>query len=131
MAEKEVASDAAAGTPSADHAAISTSFSTSHWDTTKRLQATTLKSFTRKESPGLQWSAVVPGDPLLLITRTELAERRNTQRTPQLLAAFAQLTDLHITDVQSPAHMEYVHTRIRSAYRPNEATHPLRGERHR
>ncbi|MGO3327355.1 TIGR03767 family metallophosphoesterase [Gordonia sp. (in: high G+C Gram-positive bacteria)] len=57
-----------------------------------------------------------------LYVREELAAarpRRDSTRTG--LASFVQLTDIHITDVQSPARFEYVHPLQGPAYRPQEA----------
>lgn len=87
-------------------------------------RATTLTSFTAQKVSGPRWSAVIGGKSLPLITRTELARKR-ARRTPTPLASFGQITDLHVTDAQSPARMEYVHTRIRSAYRPHESLVPF------
>ncbi len=61
-----------------------------------------------------------PGWPLFV--RQELAagqSGRESKRTA--LACFVQTTDIHITDVQSPARFEYVHPIQGPAYRPQEA----------
>ncbi|WP_029759789.1 TIGR03767 family metallophosphoesterase [Gordonia hirsuta] len=61
-----------------------------------------------------------PGWPLFV--RQELAPARtgrDDRRTA--LACFVQTTDIHITDVQSPARFEYVHPIQGPAYRPQEA----------
>ncbi|MFZ2511716.1 MAG: TIGR03767 family metallophosphoesterase, partial [Gordonia sp. (in: high G+C Gram-positive bacteria)] len=61
-----------------------------------------------------------PGWPL--IVRQELAAAKSTRENTRTgLAALVQLTDIHITDVQSPARFEYTHPMISSAYRPQEA----------
>lgn len=57
-----------------------------------------------------------------LVVRTELAaahSARDGKREP--LAALVQLTDIHVTDVQSPARFEYVHPLQSAAFRPQEA----------
>ncbi|GAA4682753.1 TIGR03767 family metallophosphoesterase [Gordonia humi] len=57
-----------------------------------------------------------------LVVRQELAQAkaaRDSARTG--LASFVQITDIHISDVQSPARFEYVHPLLGSAYRPQEA----------
>ena len=57
-----------------------------------------------------------------LYVRQELARARpgrDAKRTA--LASFVQLTDIHVTDVQSPARFEYVHPLQGPAYRPQEA----------
>ncbi|GAA4737626.1 TIGR03767 family metallophosphoesterase [Gordonia alkaliphila] len=57
-----------------------------------------------------------------LYVRQELAAARSgrdSRRTA--LASFVQITDIHITDVQSPARFEYVHPIQGPAFRPQEA----------
>ncbi|SEN53307.1 metallophosphoesterase, PPA1498 family [Actinacidiphila rubida] len=61
-----------------------------------------------------------PGWPLAV--RTDLAPAgsgRDTRRTP--LACFAQLTDLHLADVQSPLRTEFLRTRSLGSWRLQEA----------
>lgn len=88
------------------------------------IDSTTLRCRTVKASPGLRWSDAICGKPLPLLTRTELAKRR-AHRPTTPLATIGQLSDLHITDSQSPARMEYVHSRIGNAYRPHECLTPF------
>ncbi|MFW6693684.1 TIGR03767 family metallophosphoesterase [Streptomyces sp. MAR4 CNX-425] len=67
----------------------------------------------RRLAEGAGWPRVV---------RTELgpaAPRRADRRTP--LAAFVQLTDLHIVDVQTPLRSEYFRERVGDGWRPQEA----------
>jgi metallophosphoesterase (TIGR03767 family) len=67
-----------------------------------------------------------PGEPYL--RRTDLGGSRDGGRHAHVLACFAQLTDVHVTDVQSPARFEYFDSYgtlpglsdLISAYRPNE-----------
>ncbi len=67
-----------------------------------------------------------PGEPYL--RRTDLGGSRGGGRHAHVLACFAQLTDVHVTDVQSPARFEYFDSYgtlpglsdLISAYRPNE-----------
>ncbi|TNC28283.1 TIGR03767 family metallophosphoesterase [Amycolatopsis alkalitolerans] len=65
-----------------------------------------------------------PGWPL--VAREELVagrSGRDDRRTG--LAAFAQFTDLHVTDTESPARFEYLHPFIGSAHRPQETLGPV------
>ncbi|MBM7366093.1 TIGR03767 family metallophosphoesterase [Gordonia hydrophobica] len=57
-----------------------------------------------------------------LFIRQELATAKSGRETKRTaLASFVQLTDMHITDVQSPARFEYVHPIQGPAFRPQEA----------
>lgn len=61
-----------------------------------------------------------PGWPLFV--RQDLAGARAGRESKRTaLAALVQTTDIHVTDVQSPARFEYVHPLQGSAYRPQEA----------
>lgn len=66
---------------------------------------------------------LVAGGGWPLVVRQDLAgagAAREGARTA--LASFVQLTDMHITDVQSPARFEYTHDLVSSsAFRPHEA----------
>lgn len=65
---------------------------------------------------------LVQGKGWPLFIREELATAksgRDDRRTA--VASFVQLTDIHITDVQSPARFEYVHPIQGPAFRPQEA----------
>lgn len=64
---------------------------------------------------------LVAGSGWPLYIRQELATAgpaREMARTA--LTAFIQVTDLHLTDAQSPARFEFVHPFVSSAYRPHE-----------
>ena len=89
-----------------------------------RIQATALEFITIQRKVGKTWSPAIAGKPFPLVTRTDLAKRRSLRPTHPLLA-FAQITDLHVTDAQSPSRMEFAHARIRSAYRPHEPLIPF------
>lgn len=68
------------------------------------------------------YRALVAGRGWPLFVRQELATAasgRETKRTA--VASFVQLTDIHVTDVQSPARFEYVHQIQSEAFRPQEA----------
>ena len=61
-----------------------------------------------------------PGWPLFV--RQELASAKGgRENTRTAVGSFVQLTDMHVTDVQSPARFEYVHPIQGPAYRPQEA----------
>ena len=61
-----------------------------------------------------------PGWPL--VVRQELAGAKSSRENTRTgVAAFVQLTDMHVTDVQSPARFEYTHPLISSAFRPQES----------
>ncbi|MFT4085614.1 MAG: TIGR03767 family metallophosphoesterase [Gordonia sp. (in: high G+C Gram-positive bacteria)] len=65
---------------------------------------------------------LVAGKGWPLYVRQELAAAyggRDARRTA--LASFVQMTDIHLTDVQSPARFEYVHPIQGPAFRPQEA----------
>lgn len=67
----------------------------------------------RRLADGPAWSRVVRTD--LAAARSGRDQRRTT------LASFAQFTDLHLVDVQSPLRYEYLRTETASAWRPQEA----------
>ena len=57
-----------------------------------------------------------------VVVRQELATARSARSDARrALSAFVQLTDIHVTDVQSPARFEYVHPIQAPAFRPQEA----------
>ncbi|WP_132992946.1 TIGR03767 family metallophosphoesterase [Gordonia zhaorongruii] len=57
-----------------------------------------------------------------LYVRQELAPAKAARESARTaLASFVQMTDIHITDVQSPARFEYVHPIQGPAFRPQEA----------
>jgi hypothetical protein len=93
------------------------------------LERTILKS----TSAGYAPLSLGPGEPYLV--RQELATRTSPQPgTGRVIASFAQLTDIHIVDTQSPARFEFLDqyglpairpflppgTDLASAYRPDE-----------
>ncbi|MEV0599831.1 TIGR03767 family metallophosphoesterase [Streptomyces sp. NPDC050315] len=67
----------------------------------------------RRLGDGPAWSRVVRTE--LAAARSGRDERRTT------LASFAQFTDLHLVDVQSPLRYEYLRAQTASAWRPQEA----------
>ncbi|MEU0436659.1 TIGR03767 family metallophosphoesterase [Streptomyces sp. NPDC006290] len=67
----------------------------------------------RRLGNGPGWKRVVRDE--LAAGRTGRADRRTA------LAAFVQLTDLHLTDVQHPMRVEYLRSGKRNAWRPQEA----------
>ncbi|GGL69820.1 metallophosphoesterase [Streptomyces fumigatiscleroticus] len=67
----------------------------------------------RRLGDGPGWPRVVRGE--LAEPRSGRAGRRTT------LAAFVQLTDLHLTDVQHPLRLEYLRSTDPHAWRPHEA----------
>lgn len=65
---------------------------------------------------------LVQGGGWPLFVRQELATAKSGRETKRsALASFVQITDIHITDVQSPARFEYVHQIQAQAFRPQEA----------
>ncbi|MFE0700568.1 TIGR03767 family metallophosphoesterase [Streptomyces sp. NPDC058872] len=65
-----------------------------------------------------------PGWPL--VVREDLATGQASRDDRRMaVTAFAQLTDLHVLDAESPARFEYVHPLIPSAHRPQEALAPM------
>ncbi|MFI6350758.1 TIGR03767 family metallophosphoesterase [Streptomyces sp. NPDC050560] len=67
----------------------------------------------RRLAAGPAWGRVVRGD--LAPARAG----RDTRRTT--LAAFVQLTDLHLADVQHPVRTEFLRSHVANAWRPHEA----------
>lgn len=68
------------------------------------------------------YRTVVEGRGWPLYVREDLAPAKSTRDSTRTgLASFVQLTDIHITDVQSPARFEYVHPLQGPAFRPQEA----------
>jgi metallophosphoesterase (TIGR03767 family) len=56
------------------------------------------------------------------VVRTDLAPARaGRERRRTVLASFVQLTDLHITDVQSPLRFEWMRAHAPNGWRPHEA----------
>lgn len=65
---------------------------------------------------------LVAGKGWPLYIRQELATAKSSrENTRSALASYVQLTDIHITDVQSPARFEYVHPVQGPAFRPQES----------
>ncbi|MGV9272106.1 TIGR03767 family metallophosphoesterase [Streptomyces griseosporeus] len=67
----------------------------------------------RRLGSGPGWKRVVRDEPAA--AKTGRAGRRTT------LAAFVQLTDLHVTDAQHPLRLEFLRTALPHAWRPHEA----------
>ncbi|MFJ5266139.1 TIGR03767 family metallophosphoesterase [Streptomyces sp. NPDC088387] len=67
----------------------------------------------RRLGDGIGWKRVVRGD--LAAARSGRADRRTA------LAAFVQLTDLHIIDAQHPLRLEFLRSADVHAWRPQEA----------
>lgn len=67
----------------------------------------------RRLGDGAGWSRVVRGE--LAAAKSGRAGRRTA------LAAFVQLTDLHLIDAQHPLRLEYLRSTDRHAWRPHEA----------
>ncbi|MET7988201.1 TIGR03767 family metallophosphoesterase [Streptomyces sp. NPDC005281] len=66
----------------------------------------------RRLGDGTGWKRVVRDE--LAAAKTGRADRRTA------LAAFVQLTDLHLIDAQHPLRLEYLRTQNKSAWRPQE-----------
>ena len=61
-----------------------------------------------------------------LVVREELARGKSGRDDRRDgLASFVQVTDLHVTDVQSPMRVEFLHPLAGPAFRPQEALGPL------
>lgn len=87
---------------------------------------TTLREAATPVTPGPGYSRLTSGPGWPLVVREELAAGkagRDDRRTA--LGAFAQFTDLHVTDTQSPVRFEYLHPLLGSAHRPQEALGPV------
>lgn len=68
------------------------------------------------------YRTLVAGKGWPLYVRQELATAKPSRETKRsALASYVQLTDIHITDVQSPARFEYVHPVQGPAFRPHES----------
>lgn len=82
---------------------------------------TTLAHAAAPETPDGGYTRLTTGAGWPLIVREELATAvagRDDRRRAS--AAFIQLTDLHITDSESPVRAEYLHPYIGTAHRPHE-----------
>jgi metallophosphoesterase (TIGR03767 family) len=68
------------------------------------------------------WRAVVKqaGEKHVVRTGLGASARKGRQKRRKALAAFAQLSDVHIIDAQSPIRVEYAEPQSSSAYRPQE-----------
>ena len=65
-----------------------------------------------------------------LVVREELARGKSGRDDRRHgLASVVQLTDLHVTDVQSPMRVEFLHLLAGPAFRPHEALGPLGASR--
>lgn len=86
---------------------------------------TTLAHTAVPETPDGGYSRLTTGPGWPLIVREELATPRggrDDRRQPR--GTFVQLTDLHITDSESPVRAEYLHPYIGTAHRPHETLGP-------
>lgn len=86
---------------------------------------TTLEAVATPVTPGPAYSRLTAGPGWPLVVREEITAAksgRDDRRTAK--ASFVQFTDMHITDVQSPARFEYLHQFAGSAHRPQEALGP-------
>lgn len=83
---------------------------------------TTLDVTARLHGPATGYRRIAAGPGWPLVVRQELAAaagRRTDRRTP--LACFAQLTDLHIADVQHPLRTEFLRAGSPGSWRAQEA----------
>ena len=87
---------------------------------------TTLSQVATPLSSGPGYTRLTAGAGWPLVVRQEIAAGkpgRDDRRRG--LTAFAQFTDMHITDAESPARFEYLHPFIGSAHRPQETLGPV------
>jgi metallophosphoesterase (TIGR03767 family) len=86
-------------------------------------RATTRGVVLGKGTPGTGgWRPVVrlPGEKHVVRTGLGAAARRGRAHRRKPLLAFAQLTDVHVVDAQSPMRLEFGEPQSSSAYRPQE-----------
>jgi metallophosphoesterase (TIGR03767 family) len=86
-------------------------------------RVTTRRSVLLRGTPGASgWRPVVtgPGEPYLVRTELGLKARAGRAKRRKPVIAFAQLTDVHICDSQSPMRLELGEKVSGSAYRPQE-----------
>ena len=86
-------------------------------------RGTTLSGILVKGTAGTGgWRPVVKqaGEKHLVRTGLGASARKGRQKRRKALAAFAQLSDVHIIDAQSPLRLEFGETVSSSAYRPQE-----------
>lgn len=87
---------------------------------------TTLSQAAAPVSSGPGYTRLTAGAGWPLVVRQELVAGKPGRDDRRVgLTAFAQFTDLHITDAESPARFEYLHPYIGSAHRPQETLGPL------
>src|SRR3954463_4640080 len=83
---------------------------------------TTLDQVATPVNAGTAYTRLQGGPGWPLVVRSDLATpKTGRDDRRRALSAFAQFTDLHITDAESPARFEYLHSFIGSAHRPQEA----------
>ncbi|MDI2125677.1 TIGR03767 family metallophosphoesterase [Yinghuangia seranimata] len=86
------------------------------------VEGTTLAHAAAPARPGASYSRLLQGPAWLPVLRQDLAEAkpgRAERRRP--MAAFVQVTDVHVTDVESPARVEFLHPLVHPMFRPQEA----------
>ncbi len=86
-------------------------FGTPAWAAALRRSGTTLESTLVKGSPGVGgYMKVVPGPGEPYVVRTDLGQsaRDRRDRDRRAVLAFAQISDVHIVDAQSPMRVEWV-----------------------
>ncbi len=91
-----------------------------------RTTGTTLETVATPLVTGPDYTRLTGGPGWPLVVRGDLAAPKSGRDDRRrALASFAQFTDLHFTDAESPARFEYLHSFTGSAHRPQETLGPV------
>ncbi|MFI5561545.1 TIGR03767 family metallophosphoesterase [Amycolatopsis japonica] len=91
-----------------------------------RTAGTTLEAAAAPLTSGPGYTRLTAGPGWPLVVRGDLAAPKSGRDDRRrAMASFAQFTDLHFTDAESPARFEYLHPFVGSAHRPQETLGPV------